>query len=525
MIVGASIRTIGLSQAIVWYDEVYTFMHMSGTFASTDRDEYWLITRCLKAPVDSRTLVNEYQFRKCPLSDVRLSIVNRSPAHAPWFYEGLYLWNGIAKNDDAMLRLFPLLFGILSLPAFYWLTLELFRSPGIALMASTMMALSPIQIVYSQELREYSLYTLVFSLSTAAFLRAWRENTLDSWAIFTCASAIAYCSTFWMLLVTGAQLVYATGATVLRKERNRQDFLKLGLFGMLVGLSLCVVSLVISDLVCNLQQVKVMLQWVKLPIEATQTGNAWLFGRLFGWMYHPSYGYVHGNSRIAEANNPALILILLIELCALWYLAKKERPQFAFLLLIALAFATVLDLPDALFGGRRSLNVRYFLPVTMIAFLPVCYMIAQFWKSRSRAVRACAVSVFAFLTLTQIYSDYSLRECRERGSVMYELEPIANVLNQAPDGSLVILDKQPYNLANVLALGRLLNRSHPFAWFMDNVPDWFKEIDRAYLVFAEPGSEKRYISEGFSATPLSEDVILLSRTSPPSADKQKGATK
>ncbi|MBX9667172.1 MAG: glycosyltransferase family 39 protein [Candidatus Obscuribacterales bacterium] len=522
---GAGLRSIGLPRTIVWFDEALTFMHTSGTFASSDRDEYALITRCLKQPVDWKSLVDEYQFRKCPLSDVRLSLISRSAMHAPWFYEGLYLWNGIAKNDDVMLRLYPLLFGILSLPAFYWLTYELFQSPAIALLATTMMALSPFQIVYAQDLREYSLYALVFSISCAAFLKAWRENTMDTWALYTCTAATSFCCSFWMLLVTASQFAYATGATIFRKSKNENDFHKLGILCTSGGLALGVVSLVISDLICNMQKARATMQWLELPIETTATNSAWLFGRLFGWMYHPSYGYIHGNSRIAEANNPVMVLILIVELWALCYMAKGERPQLAFLLLIALAFAAVLDLPEALFGGRRSLNVRYFLPVTLIAFLPVSNMLVQFWKSKSRPRQACAIAIFAFLTATQLCADYALKDCRERGSVLYQLEPIARILNEAPYDSLVIVDRQPCNLPNMVALGRLVHGAHPFAWFMDKIPDWFKEVDRAYLVLSEPGSEKRYITKGFTATVLAPDVILLSRTKVSPAEKKIDSTK
>jgi uncharacterized membrane protein len=82
------------------------------------------------------------------------------------------------------MRLLAVIFGVLALPAMYWLGLELFRSRGAAALAAAFLAISPVAVLYSQEFREYSLWTVAILVMSALFLRAVRSMTPRSWLWF-----------------------------------------------------------------------------------------------------------------------------------------------------------------------------------------------------------------------------------------------------------------------------------------------------------------------------------------------------
>ncbi len=521
ILIAAWLRTDGLANTIVWYDEALTFMHISGQSVNTALEDI----DCKDGPVTFKLLLDNFQNRDCSLKDVRKSLSVDQPEHAPAFFEGLYFWRSIVKNDLPLLRLFPLLFGLLTLPAFYWFAFELFRSRSTSLLATIMVAVSPLQIAYSQELREYSLYCLVSSLSCAAFLRAWRTNTLKDWLLYGCISVVGFLSTFWMLLISGAHVLYSIGATLVRRGMNnrvhpiRPHAVRSIAHIVILTLSLCAVSPVISSLIVHHQRAQSMVQWLELPISKASLTNAWLYDRLFGWLYHPWYQFTMAKPGVIDTNHPAFVITLCIELWAICFMGKTKRmrPQLAFILFIALSFVSILDAPDALFGGRRSTVVRYFLPVTMLAFLPVCCMVSEYWRQRSLLHRFCAIVIVLFLTTCQLSSFNAMRNCRERGTFLYQIEPVARLLNENPD-TLVIAKREAIIFPNLLAIGRLLeNQNRSFAWFKKDLPDWFNRVDRFYMIVVRPGEETRCFRSGYTATSPEKGIVLfraIARTKP-----------
>ena len=91
--------------------------------------------------------------------------------HPPLYYALLHLWlTGFGSASPLLLRSFSVLIGLLSLPALWWLAGVFY--PGrqkVALWALLLLALSPIHIFYSQEVRMYGLEMLLGVVSTGFF--------------------------------------------------------------------------------------------------------------------------------------------------------------------------------------------------------------------------------------------------------------------------------------------------------------------------------------------------------------------
>ena len=91
--------------------------------------------------------------------------------HPPLYYALLHLWTLLARTAaPEIVRMMSVAIGVLAIPAIAWLACTLF--PGqrrIAILAALLMALNPMHIFYSQEVRMYGLAMLLSIISTALF--------------------------------------------------------------------------------------------------------------------------------------------------------------------------------------------------------------------------------------------------------------------------------------------------------------------------------------------------------------------
>lgn len=86
--------------------------------------------------------------------------------HPPLYYALMQVWILITGKTDTALRMMSVLIGIATLPLIYLLALKLFKRTRIAFITALLLAISPLHIYYSQELRMYGLVTFLTLLST-----------------------------------------------------------------------------------------------------------------------------------------------------------------------------------------------------------------------------------------------------------------------------------------------------------------------------------------------------------------------
>lgn len=99
----------------------------------------------------------------------------------------LKCWMSISSNDY-FLKLFPVLFGILSLVLIYLLGKLIFsRKTGV--LGALLLAFSPLHIYYSQELTGYSLSIFLALSSSYCFLRILRKPTFLTMSFYIIATA------------------------------------------------------------------------------------------------------------------------------------------------------------------------------------------------------------------------------------------------------------------------------------------------------------------------------------------------
>ncbi|MBK7896066.1 MAG: glycosyltransferase family 39 protein [Anaerolineaceae bacterium] len=76
--------------------------------------------------------------------------------HPPLYYLLLHFWLQLVPDSDTAVKLLSALFGILLIPAIYFLSQQLFHNRTISLTAAALTAVSPFHILYSHELRMYT---------------------------------------------------------------------------------------------------------------------------------------------------------------------------------------------------------------------------------------------------------------------------------------------------------------------------------------------------------------------------------
>lgn len=122
--------------------------------------------------------------------------------HPPLWYFILSGWEKLFGTDLVAARFLSAFFGVLAIWLIFITAKKMFGS-RTALLAALIMALSPFEIAYSQEVRMYSFEACLGVLLLYTFYRAYRYNTLLEWAGFIIATTLAlynlYFSVFGVL--------------------------------------------------------------------------------------------------------------------------------------------------------------------------------------------------------------------------------------------------------------------------------------------------------------------------------------
>ena len=139
--------------------------------------------------------------------------------HPPLGYLVLDVWLRVFGNSPYVGRLLAAGFGIAFVAVVYGLAKEMFGS-RTALVAMGFAAVSPFQILYSQEVRHYSLEALLGTGLVWSFYRAWRRNTSRAWAIFGLLIILAIYNLYYSLLGVAALDFFCLGLLVDERRRS-----------------------------------------------------------------------------------------------------------------------------------------------------------------------------------------------------------------------------------------------------------------------------------------------------------------
>ncbi|MBI3913352.1 MAG: glycosyltransferase family 39 protein [Chloroflexi bacterium] len=155
--------------------------------------------------------------------------------HPPFYYIVLQFWIGLFGATDTAVRLLSVFIGTLSIPLLYLLARTIFRDPRPAWIATLLLALSPLHIYYSQEVRMYGLVTALALASTYFFVcllekAEWSKRDLPIAALYALSMTAALYTQYFAAFLIVFQFVYV--ALFARKAFARWLALWLTIFSL-----------------------------------------------------------------------------------------------------------------------------------------------------------------------------------------------------------------------------------------------------------------------------------------------------
>jgi uncharacterized membrane protein len=365
---GLFFRFYHIDRKVFWDDEIYSAIRIAG------ESEEEAIRRAASAHVaaDLRAILHPGLLQRDPsLGGTVDGLINEEPQHPPLYFVLAHLWSNGFGDSVRALRLFSAVVGVLAIPAMFWLCFELFGSLRAGWIGAALVATSPVAVLYSQQIRDYSLWTVALLVMGATLLRALRLQTIQSWALYTAALIFA-------LYVYVLSIVTAVGFAVFVtvdcwRRRGKRPYAS--------------ISFVVGFLV--------FLPWLLILVrrtDAVRRGTATIFAQRLGAVeiIHRLLGSLRLNFFDYNVQSTALSLMLSLPVLLLvgyaLYFCWRTWPlrTWAFIYTL-LFFATVpIVVHDLLFGGILTSQTRYFIPAYLACDLA---LVGLFDSVLARALR------------------------------------------------------------------------------------------------------------------------------------------
>jgi uncharacterized membrane protein len=371
LIIGIFFRFANLDRKFYWIDETYTSLRVSGYTEAEmlKQTSYQQIT--LPSDFQKYQQINSEK----TLTDTLNSLATEDPQHPPLYYILARYWAQWFGSSVTAMRSLAAVISLLVFPSIYWLAWELFESANVAWMAIAIFAISPYQILFSQEARQYSLWTVTTILSTAALLRATRADENQNpiwlvyhWTIYAIMTTMGFYTHLLFVCVAAAHAIYIA---IIANWRDIKTFIAYYV-AALVAFIAFMPSLV--NVVENFNQIRSTTVW------AQQTNLLRLVTRWVGAVSIAFFDF--GIDGTANATQLALLIPLSIIILALVgyaiYFLCQHTPKRVWLLILLTIATTALFLavPDIMKGGRRSTNPRYLVPCYVGIQLAVAYLLS-----------------------------------------------------------------------------------------------------------------------------------------------------
>jgi uncharacterized membrane protein len=448
LVMGIFFRWFNLDGKIYWYDEVMTSLRLSGnTLAQLTQEVF--NGRILSV----QELHQQYQYPNPgkTLTDTFYALSGNAE-HSPLYFLLARFWLQAIGHSIAVIRSLSALISLLLFPCVYWLALELFASRLTAGIAVALVAISPFHVLYAQEARAYSFWSVTIVLSSACLLWAMRQKTIRGWGLYGMTVALGlYVHPFSALVALGhGTYVMLTDWTKLRSARvarsatSEQQPLR----------QLLKTLPTVPYLLASLMALLLFAPWLGVvlanfdrAVQNTISTSRPLPNLPQFWLLNLSrvfFDLNHGPSLI----NPAIYLIAALAIYALIFLCRYA-PLRSWLFILTLIGVTGLAIigPDVLLGGRRSYIPRYAVPCYLGIQLAVAYLLAEKLSTNSashsyRRWRGIAIALlFSGILSCGVISNSQMWWHKSYAKSRYDL-PSARIVNQH-SRPLVISDEIP----------------------------------------------------------------------------------
>jgi len=371
----------------------------------------------------------------------------------PLYFILLGVWINIFGPASIGLRLLSVIFGILSIMAFYFFMSKYFKS-NIAMLGTFLLAVSPMHILYSNDIRVYSLMVLLAVLSLWYLMKILNgEKNAINYAWYITWSTLFVYVHYFSVLFLFAQIAVVAIASL--KERSAKKYQ-----GILFSQSLVFLMFALWAVSGLLRFSRVLMGGEALIPQATynfilRTASV-VFALFFGESIAPWNPFV------------AVGMLALIALFIRYMYSIKDMDNnvtvFSILFVVSIISSMVL----------KNVLPNYLIPVLPVLMALIAYSIFLF---RSFAVKLVLVILICVVCAVSILNYYSLREIHNSNRI----EPWKRIAG---------------DLSQEMVRG---DRIYVNDWFVV-----FRELNYYLNVLSNKGQKVRLMDEG-----LSGDRIFL----------------
>ena len=443
LLLGIFFRFYNIDHKFYWFDETFTSLRISGYTESE------VVKQVCNGQLLSVEDLQKYQQLGTgkTLMDTMNSLALESPHHTPLYFSIAHFWTYWFGNSIATIRSLSAIISLMTFPCLYWLCLELFDSSIVGLVAIAMIAVSPIHVLFSQEARPYSLWTLTTLFSSGSLLRAMRLNTKFSWSIYAISLALSFYTFIFSGLVAIGHFIYVAITERWQMSKRFVNYLIASLLGILIFAPWIIV------IISNLPRLQETTEWIgnmnfTLPLLIER------------WLLNYSFIFIDIGSDFAK---PLIYLLILITIGYSIYFTCKTNTQKVWLFVVTIigTLALILMVADIITGGVRSVVPRYLFPSYLGVQLAVAYFISAQITAASFRKQWLGKILLAVLLSSGIISCIIISQAEtwwlKGGSFKEPVSPqIARIINQANNPLVISSCQGIWHVNDKLSLSHLL---------------------------------------------------------------------
>ena len=475
LVIGIFFRFANLDRKVYWLDEVKAAYKISGY-------EYVEYQQRFNGQIISPKDFQKYGYPKpeSTIADTVKILTKEDSKHVPLYFIILRLWVDCLGNSIAVIRSLSAVISLLAIPFMYWLCLELFDSLLAGLIGAASIAISPFFVLYAQEARPYSLWTVTILLSSWFLLRAIRLPSKLNWGLYGLSIILSiYTHTLSVLFVI-SHTVYVLLSQGFRSIKV--------LIAHLITVLISFIAFLpwFRFIFINQEELSNSVEWHSIIISGSSLVNWWIINlsRIF-LDIDPTYSIETDFSSFKNALSISLIAALLVIFgYSIYYLIRHSNPKTRwFILTIITIPALALAIPDVFGSGIRSTAARYFVPSYIGILLSITYLLSsqinsqlnKFWQQKLWII------VAALLVASGVFSCgfISLQKTWWNKYMNSEIPKVAKIINQA-NHPLVIIDHSGWSQNNGLSLSYFLDSKVRLQLLADQnlseIPKDFRDI-------------------------------------------------
>jgi uncharacterized membrane protein len=424
--IGIFFRFTNLDKKIYWHDETYTSLRISG-YSQKEELEGLLYNGDLISPWDLQKFqqVNSEK----TLNDTLQQLAHLEPQVSPLYVTLARFWSEGFGSSVAVIRSLSALINLLIFPGIYWLGWELFQSPTISWMSVGLIAISPFHLLYAQEARSYSLWTVTILLSNAAFLRALRVKTTKSWVIYGMTMALNLYSHPLSILMGIMHGIYLLGIAGFRQQKILISYC-LTWLGIIIGWMPW-----LWVIIKNLEKAHETVSWTE-----RKTTKIWLLTSFFKQI---TLGFIDFTELLKNPHKLihvfsliAIFLLLVLIGYSLYCLVGNTSKKSGLFIVLLIGFGGLIFLLFDLFlGGIRSLYPRYLIPYYLGIHIAVTQMLYQKIISPITLQKKLGIGILVILISSSLMSSsfISQQECSWSREFSCDNIKISRIINESSE--------------------------------------------------------------------------------------------